>query len=73
MKIIVKVRPAKKKAQIIKQDNLYIVDIDAPAQDNKANNRLIELLSDYFHVAKSSVSIKLGKTSKQKIVDIAGV
>ncbi|PIY84916.1 hypothetical protein COY76_04720, partial [bacterium CG_4_10_14_0_8_um_filter_33_57] len=35
-----------------------------------ANKALIELLSDYFNIPKSSIFIISGSSSKTKIVDI---
>ena len=44
--------------------------LTAPAQDNKANKALIELLADYYGVKKKQVSIVRGEKSRDKIVEI---
>ena len=38
--------------------------------ENRANIKIIELLSDYFDVPKSSISIVRGLKSKNKTIDI---
>ena len=44
--------------------------LPAPAREGKANQALIELLSESFSVPKTSIKILLGKTSKKKLVEI---
>jgi len=63
--------PNSKHSEIIKiKENSYRIKIDAPALENKANRRLIELLAEHFKVSKSSIFIIKGFKSKNKIVDI---
>ena len=58
-------------AQSIEQvDNVYIVRFKATREKGKANKKLIEMLSDYFHIPKSKISIVKGLTSTRKIVEI---
>lgn len=71
MIIRAKITPNAKKPEITQVDgNKYKIKVDAPASDGKANARLIEILSDYFKIPKSSVSIVKGHRSKNKLVDI---
>ena len=71
MKINVLVVPNSKDSGVTKVDETnYKIRVDAPALDGKANKRLIEILSDYFKVKKSSISIIKGLKSKNKIVEI---
>ena len=71
MKINVSVNPNSKYSQVTKlSDYDYKVKVDAPAQDGKANERLIEILARHFEVANTCVSIVKGFKSKRKIVDI---
>ncbi|MFN3478608.1 MAG: DUF167 domain-containing protein [bacterium] len=44
--------------------------ISAPAVDNKANEAIIEVLSGYYKVPKTSIFISKGQKSKIKIVEI---
>lgn len=71
MIIEIKVIPNAKKQKIIKQTNynykVYIVSVN---ENGKANRELIDFLSDYFKVSKSRISIKKGKTTRKKTIQI---
>lgn len=54
------------------QEGFYKAWVRAVPEGGKANEALIELLATYFHVSKSQVVIVIGKTSREKIVDIYG-
>jgi len=71
MKIAVKVIPNAKQADVLEEsENNFRVKVDAPPKEGKANKRLIEILAQYFDVAKSKVKIVKGEKSRQKIVEI---
>ena len=70
MQIRVSVVPRSMKAEVIEVEGGYKIRVDVPASDGKANERLIELLSEYFKVKKSSVKILKGLKSRNKIVVI---
>lgn len=71
MWINVLVIPNSKGSEVIKIGEItYRVRVDAPASEGKANIRLIEILSDYFNVQKSSIKILKGFKNRNKIVDI---
>jgi uncharacterized protein (TIGR00251 family) len=71
MKITVNVIPNSKNPEIIKiSENTYKIKVDVPASKNKANKRLVEILSEYFKVSKSSISIIKGLKSRNKIIKI---
>lgn len=71
MRIYVKVLPRSAKNEVQKiSEGEYKVRITAPPVDNQANERLVELMADYFGVAKSSVKILSGKTAKIKLLEI---
>ena len=71
-KITVQAVPNSKQPQVDKiGDNEYRVKIDAPANENKANTRLVEMLAKHFKVPKSSVNIeKRYKKRKIKVIKI---
>lgn len=70
MIIHVKVKPNSKENKINKIDeNSYEAEISEPAEDNKANIKLINLLSKYFDVSFRKIRIK-NPTSREKIVEI---
>jgi uncharacterized protein len=47
--------------------------ITAPPVDGKANQAVIEYLSDLFRVPKSSIVIVSGETGRNKLIAIRGV
>ncbi len=71
MKIFFKVYPNSKEEKIIKkEDGSFLLRVKAPATEGKANKAVINILSEYFDVPKSFISIKAGHNSKNKIVEI---
>ncbi len=44
--------------------------VKEPAEKGKANSATIELLARYFNVPKKAISIKMGKGSRRKTVEI---
>jgi|GEM_PF-335906 len=71
MKILVYVKPRSAQVGVEKiGKDQFLVRVKAPAKENKANKEVIELLSDYFKVAKSQINILKGLKSRQKIVAI---
>ncbi|PIR87589.1 MAG: hypothetical protein COU10_03765 [Candidatus Harrisonbacteria bacterium CG10_big_fil_rev_8_21_14_0_10_45_28] len=73
MKITVEARPGQKVASVEKVgEGRYRVKIDAPAKENKANLRLLEILAEYFDVPFSCVRFVSGAKSKIKILEIDG-
>ncbi len=42
----------------------------APANDGKANEAVIKLLSKHFDIAKSKIKIIRGETSRDKVVEV---
>ena len=71
MKKQVKVKPNSKQQKIEEAlDGSLTVHLKSPPIDGKANEELIKLLAEKFHVPKSKISIKTGLTSKNKLVEI---
>lgn len=71
MRIYIKVISRSSKNEVIKiSEGEYKVKLTAPPVDGKANELLIELLSEHFDVAKSAISIIGGKSTHRKIVDV---
>ena len=70
--ISVKVKPGSKvgpKLDEIKE-NEYIAFLRARAHDGEANAALLELLSDSFRVPKTSIKIKTGLSSRNKLIEL---
>ena len=71
VRVYVKVIPRSSKNEIIKMaEGEYKVRLTAPPIDNKANMMLTKLLSEYFSVPKSNLTIIGGKTARTKIIEI---
>lgn len=72
MRISVRVVPnAREPGVLLTAEGIYHVRVDAKAVGGKANRRLIEILSDHFHVPKSSISLLSGSKSREKTFEIA--
>jgi len=67
----IKVSPRGSKNELIKlSDGSYKAKLTASPVDGKANEALIELLSEEFDIAKSKIKIVRGLTNKIKIVEV---
>ena len=53
-------------------DNIYKIKLTASPIGGQANRQLIEVLAQYWGVAKSQVEIKSGRNSKSKVLIIYG-
>ncbi len=63
-----------KKALVIPLgENNYKIRVDAPAVNGLANARLAEILSEYFGVKTSKISIVKGSKSREKYIYIEGL
>lgn len=69
----VKVKPNARKECITINGNVLDVKVSVSPVEGKANERLLRLLSDYFHVPKSAIRILRGETSRNKVLEIKGV
>lgn len=70
-KIWVTVKPlAKNEIVILESNGELIASVKAPAKQGKANSRLIELLAEYFHTAKSNIRILRGQKSRRKLIEL---
>ena len=71
MKISVRVKPNAWRDEVKKlAENRFLVSVTAPPVEGKANEKLIEVLSEYFHKPKHSITILRGTTTRSKIVEI---
>lgn len=69
----IKVITNAKKQEIKKQGDLLKVYLISKPEKGKANNELINLLTDYFKTSKSNINIRKGKKSKNKIIDLTKI
>ena len=73
MIIKIKVKPNSKEEKIEKiSDGSYVLSVKEPAEDNKANIRVINLLSKELNVSFKKIKIK-NPASRNKIVEIDNI
>lgn len=67
----VKAKPNSKNQEIIvESDGSLTAYLKSPPVDGKANKELVQLLATFFGVSKSSIVIKIGSSSRTKLVEI---
>jgi uncharacterized protein (TIGR00251 family) len=64
----VKVKPNCSKSEFSQE--LNIVFLKSPPQDNKANIELIKLLAKHFKVSNSQIRIVKGLISEERVIEI---
>jgi uncharacterized protein len=70
-KILDTVKPRARKESISKvSETEYEAHVRAPAQDGKANQALIALLSEHFSVPRSAIKLVHGEFARKKLVEI---
>lgn len=71
IKTQIKIKPNAKKTKVFIDDEkkLNVVVDEAPV-DGKANERLVEILSDFFLIPKKNIHLISGETSKLKTVQL---
>ena len=72
MLIKVRVLPRSSRDEVMGEmaDGTLKIKLTTPPVDGKANEALVELLSDYYNIPKGLISIVRGQTSKNKIIEI---
>jgi hypothetical protein len=72
MKISVTVKPkAKKESVELQADGSYLVRVNAPPTEGRANERVIELLAQALDKPKSRIELISGHRGKKKIFEIS--
>lgn len=71
MIINIKVTPRASKTELLQiSDTIYKAKLTAAPEKGKANEQLLELLSEKLNIPKSNISIKAGHTSREKLIEI---
>jgi len=71
---VVKVHPRGKRNAITgAMGDAVKISLTAPPLDGRANQACIEFVSDFLKVARSSVTIASGESSRRKVVRVAGL
>jgi hypothetical protein len=66
----VKVITKAKQNKVVESKDLLKVYLNVPPQKGKANEKLKEILKDFFKTKKSQIEIIQGKFSSQKLIKI---
>ncbi|MCQ2574692.1 MAG: DUF167 domain-containing protein [Alphaproteobacteria bacterium] len=67
----VKVNPHSKQNKVIEDNGVLRVHVTTAPEHGRANEAVVELLSEYFKVPKSSISIIRGETCSNKVIRIS--
>jgi hypothetical protein len=68
------IQPKSSKNEIVGPHNgLLKIKITAPPVDGKANEGLIEFLSDYFDIPKRNLILVRGETGRKKTLELRGI
>ena len=71
MKISIKVHPKSKKSRVVKlSEASYEVWVNAAPDKGRANEAIVEAMSEYLEIAKSRLALVSGQTSKNKIFEL---
>jgi len=73
MKLELKVIPGAKRTMWKEEGGVVKVYLTAPALEGRANEALIDVLSEHFGVKRSTIEIVKGLKSRYKIVNILGL
>ena len=66
-----KLKPNSREAEVKKiSEKEYVVKVKSPAREGRANEELIDLLSDFLRISKSNIEITSGFKSRKKIIYI---
>ena len=72
--LFIRLTPNSSKDEILGYTDEYIkIKISAPPNENKANKKLIEFISEYFDVSKSNIELVSGDKSRLKKVLIKNI
>ena len=70
MLLHLKIKPGQRFDRVERMGDEWLIRLKAPAIDGKANEHLIEFLSDILNLPKSSIQIKKGHTNRHKSLEI---
>lgn len=71
MKLKVKVKPKSRRNEVkLTDDGTLTICVSVPPVNGLANEKVVELLSEYLNKPKRSIRIIAGQRGKNKIVDV---
>ena len=73
MRITIRVRPGSARPGVGgEQAGALVVRVSAPAVDGRATEAALAAVADAFGVRRDAVTLVTGRTSRTKVVDVAG-
>jgi uncharacterized protein (TIGR00251 family) len=73
MRITIRVRPGSARPGVGgEQGGALVVRVSAPAVDGRATQAALAAVADAFGVRRDAVTLVTGKTSRTKVVEVAG-
>lgn len=75
MKLRLRVQPGAKRTALLKRmpSGEWKVAVSAPPVDGRANDAVVELMSDLLGVRRSQVTLARGATARSKVVEVEGL
>jgi uncharacterized protein YggU (UPF0235/DUF167 family) len=74
VRITVRAKPRAKRSRVTRAEGLSVdVALAAMPVEGAANDELIDVLADALSVPKRSLRLVLGATSKNKVIEVAGL
>lgn len=71
MRLLIKVRPGAKEEKIERLGaGSFLLSVKARAVEDKANAAAVALLSRYFDIAKSRITIIKGHKGRNKVIEV---
>ena len=73
MRITIRIRPGSARPGVGgEQGGALVVRVSAPAVDGRATQAALAAVADAFGVRRDAVTLVTGKTSRTKVVEVAG-
>jgi uncharacterized protein YggU (UPF0235/DUF167 family) len=70
MNVQVLAHPRSKFEKVIEHEGIYNFYFNVAPEAGRANQKIIEMASGYFKIPKSNIAVIVGRTSKQKVLQI---
>ena len=72
MSIELRVQPRARRTALAVAAGVWKAAVTAPPEDGKANDAVIALLAETWHLPKSCFAVVRGATSRDKLLSVAG-
>lgn len=72
MRITIRVRPGSARPGVGGEQGALVVRVSAPAVDGRATHAALAAVAAAFGVRRDAVTLVTGKTSRTKVVEVAG-